>query len=153
MLVLDAVVSGAKISMSNKRSKRKRTQKFFCNYCGQQLWRLGSPKHHLFYKEIPDLKRNLNISHKSAVFLATKGVYVDHSSWIEEFFCEDHGKLWMLVRKKPDGTLDAIPATGNHWKCTTKTIDPDLPNPSVSEFSYRISRRAGIQLAGAARSI
>jgi hypothetical protein len=139
--------------MSNKRSKRKRTQKFFCSYCEQQLWRLGSPKHHLFYKEVPDIKRNLNISHKSAVFLATKGAYTDRSSWIEEFFCREHGKLWMLVRRKPDGILDAVPAGADHWKSTTKTIDPDLPNPSVSEFSYRMSRRSGVELVGRVRSI
>ncbi len=138
--------------MSNKRSKRKKSQQFHCVYCEQQLWRLGSPKHFLFYRDKVEIRLNLDTSRKKAMFLATKGIYIDYNSWIEEFFCREHGKIWMLVCKKADGTLVAVPAKSHHWECTTGTIDPNTPNPSVSEFSYRMSRRTDTQLTNRFRS-
>ncbi len=130
--------------MPNKRSKRKKTQQFDCIYCQQRLWRLGSPKHYLFYTESSEIKQNLNISRKNASFLsAQNSVYIDPNSWIEEFFCEEHGKMWMLVSKKADGQLVAVLPRSNDWNRTTGTINPDMPNPSVSEFSYYMSRRTG----------
>lgn len=138
--------------MPNKRSKRNQVHRFCCIYCERRLWRLGSPKHHLFYREVSEIKQHLNISRKNAIFLAAKGVYVDHNSWIEEFLCGEHGTMWLLVSKKTDGTLVAAPPSSNDWNRTTGTIDPSIPNPSVSEFTYRMSRRAGPQMTGRARS-
>lgn len=128
--------------MPNKRSKRKKTHHFCCIIFGRRLWRQGSSKHFLYYKEASEIRRNLGTSRKNSMFLAAQGVYVDHSSWLEEFVCGEHGSVWLLVRKQPDKTLIAVPATRHHWERTTGTIDPDNPNPSVSEFSYRMSRRA-----------
>jgi hypothetical protein len=102
----------------------------------------------LFYREVSEIKQNLNISSKNAGFLAAKGAYIDTNCWIEEFFCGEHGKMWMLVSKQADGTLVAVPPRSNDWNRTTGTINPDNPNPSVSEFSYRMSRRNGKQLVG-----
>lgn len=130
--------------MPNKRSKRKKTHQFCCIFCGSRLWRQGSPKHFLFYKEALEIRRNLGISRKNSTLLAAQGVYVDRSSWLEEFVCGQHGSMWLLVRKQADEALIAVPATRKHWECTTGTIDPDNPNPSVSEFSYRMSRRADV---------
>lgn len=132
--------------MPGKRSKRKNVQHFNCPYCDRRLWRLGSPKHFLFYLEASEIQQNVNISRKSAVFLAAQGAYVDGNSWIEEFFCGDDGKLWMKVNRKTGGTLVATLATSKDWQQTTRTILPDTPNPSVSEFTYRMSRQAGIKL-------
>ena len=131
--------------MPGKRSNRKNVQHFYCPYCERRLWRLGSPKHFLYYLEASEIQQNVNISRKSAVFLAHKGAYVDTNSWIEEFFCGDHGKLWMKVTRK-DGKLVPTLATSKDWQQTTGTILPDCPNPSVSEFTYRMSRRSGINL-------
>lgn len=133
--------------MPGKRSRRKDVQRFYCPYCERRLWRLGSPKHFLFYLQPSEIQRNVNISRKSAVFLAAKGAYVDNNSWIEEFLCGDDGKLWLKVNRKSGGTLVTTLATSNDWQQTTHTIIPDTPNPSVSEFTYRISRQAGIKLS------
>ena len=133
--------------MPGKRSNHKNVQRFYCPYCERRLWRLGSPKHFLFYIEASEIQKNVNMSHKSAAFLANKGTYVDNNCWIEEFFCGDHGKLWMKVTRKPGGIIVATFATSEEWSRTTGTILPDTPNPSVSEFSYRISRQAGIKLS------
>jgi hypothetical protein len=86
------------------------------------------------------------MSRKSAEFLATKGAYIDNSSWIEEFFCGEHGKLWMKVTKKAGSIIVATLATSKDWPQTTRTILPDTPNPSVSEFTYRMSRQTGIKV-------
>jgi hypothetical protein len=133
--------------MSNKRKKRSQTQKFSCFYCQQRLWRLGSPKYHLFYQDISELRTHLGITRKKASFLAAKHpAYVDSNCWLEEFFCEEHGKIWMRVSKQADGTLVSTPAKSSDWNRTTYTINPDVPNPSVSEYTYRMSRGVKGQL-------
>lgn len=129
--------------MPGKRSNRKNIQRFYCPHCDRRLWRQGSPKHFLFYLEASEIHQNVDVSRKNAVFLAAKGAYVDNNSWIEEFFCAEHGRLWMKVTKKNGSKLIATLASSNDWKQTTRTIQPDTPNPSVGEFSYRMSRQSG----------
>ena len=133
--------------MPGKRSNRKCVQRFYCPYCDRRLWRLGSPKHFVFYLDAGEIQRNVSVSRKNAVVLASKGEYVDNNSWIEEFFCAEHGKLWMKVVKKDEGKLVATLAMSNDWQQTTRTILADGRNPSVSEFSYRMSRQVGKKLA------
>jgi len=133
--------------MPGKRSKRKKVQHFCCPYCDRRLWRLGSPKHFLYYTEASEIQQNVNVSHKNAMFLANRGTYVDTNSWIEEFFCGEHGKLWLKLTRNNDGKLTATLATSKNWQQTTHTIDPDNPNPSVSEFTYRMSRHQGKKLS------
>lgn len=130
--------------MPNKRSRYKKTHHFCCHMCGRRLWRPGSPKHFMYYRKASEIRQNLGIPRKNAIFLAAQGAYVDRNSWLEEFFCGEHGTMWLLVRKQADKTLVTAPAQRQHWEFTTGTIDPDNPNPSVSEFSYRISRRASV---------
>lgn len=83
--------------MVNKRSNRKNVQHFYCPYCDRRLWRVGSLKRFIFYLDAAQIQQNLNISRKSAVSLANKGACVDRNSWLEEFFCEEDGNLWMKV--------------------------------------------------------
>ncbi|MCU0536818.1 MAG: hypothetical protein MUD14_23260 [Hydrococcus sp. Prado102] len=133
--------------MSNKRKNRSQTPKFYCSHCQERLWRLGSPKYHLFYQDASEIKERLGITRTKASFLAANNSpYVDSNTWLEEFFCEEHGKLWMRVSKQENGAIVATPAKSSDWKCTTHTINPDIPNPSVSEFSYRMSRGTNRQL-------
>ncbi len=132
--------------MPGKRSKRNNFQ-FHCPSCNSKMWRLGSPKHFLFYQGATEIQRNVDMPRKSALFLANKGVYIDNRSWIEEFFCRKHGKLWIKVTNKTNSKLVTTLATGNDWQQSTRTIDPDTPNPSVGEFTYRMSRQAGRKLS------
>ncbi len=129
--------------MPGKRNKRKNVQRFHCSYCDRRLWRLGSPKHFLYYLGASEIQQNVKMPRTSAEILATKGAYVDSNSWVEEFLCGDHGKLWMKVTRKTGGTVVATLATSKDWQQTTRTIQPDTPFPSVSEFTYRMSRRTG----------
>ena len=129
--------------MPGKRSKYKNVHRFYCPYCNFRLWRQGGPKHKLFYLEASEIQQNVKMPHKSAVILANKGPYVDNHSWIEEFFCGEHGKLWMKITKNHDEKLVATLATSKDWQQSTHTIEPDTPNPSVSEFTYRMSRQSG----------
>ncbi len=129
--------------MPGKRSQHKNVQRFCCPYCECRLWRMANPKHFLFYLEASEIQQNVEMSRKSAMLLATKGTYIDSNSWIEDFFCGAHGKLWMKVTRKSDGKLVTALATSKDWQQTTRTIQPDIPNPSVSEFTYRLSRQAG----------
>lgn len=89
----------------------------------------------------------MGIPRKKATLLATQGTYVNKNSWIEEFFCGEHGSMWLLITRKDGGKLVSEPAIARHWRQTTHTIDPNLPNPSVSEFSYRMSRRACVRFS------
>lgn len=126
--------------MPNKRSRYRKTPKFYCPYCGERLWRSGSQKHHVYYEDAATIKKHLGISSKKAKFLAMKGAYLDGSSWLEEFFCRHDSKVWMLVSKQDNGSYTATLAQPDHWKQATNLIDPDHPNPSVSEYTYRASR-------------
>jgi len=128
--------------MPGKRSKHKNAHRFYCPYCERRLWRLGGPKHFLYYIGAAEIQKNVHMPHKSAELLAKKGAYVDQNSWIEDFFCGDHGKLWMKVTRKSCGSLVTTQATSKDWQQTTRTIQPDTPNPSVGEFTYRMSRQA-----------
>lgn len=131
--------------MPGKRSNRKNVQHFCCPYCDRRLWRLGSPKHFIFYSQASEIQQHTNISRKNAAFLANKGTYVDKNAWIEEFFCGEHGKLWLKLSRNNDGISASLAATKD-WQQTTRTINPDHPNPSVSEFTYRMSHQRGKKL-------
>jgi len=129
--------------MPGKRSQRNKFQDFYCPYCKGRLRRLGSPKHFLFYLAASEIKQNVQMSRQSAMLLANKGEYIDSNCWIEEFLCDKDGKLWMRVTRKSDGKLVMTLATNKDWQQTTHTIQPDRPNPSVSEFTYHMSRQTG----------
>lgn len=128
--------------MPRKRSSRKRIQQFLCPFCEKRLWRLGGSKHYMYYMEKGQIKKNLQISSKKAGLLATQSPYIDSSRWIEDFFCSEHGLLWLLISKGSEGTLTATLAQQADWEHSTGTVEPNHANPSVSEFSRRMSRRA-----------
>jgi hypothetical protein len=132
--------------MPHKRSSRKRKGYFFCCYCEQQMLRLGSPKHHLYCTEASEIKQQIGVSLKTASLLAAQGAFVSGRAWIEEFFCQEHGRMWMVVTKKDDVLFATIPASRGDWGRTTKTVHPNIPNPSVSEYTSRMSRRSNTNL-------
>ena len=132
--------------MPNKRSRKNKKQQFYCPYCQARLWRTGSPKHYIYYQGISEIQKNLNISRKKANFLINQNnTYLDRSSWIEDFCCEQHGKMWLKISSKVNGLMEVSLANENDWKNTTGTINPNIPNPSVSEFSYLMSRKTKIR--------
>jgi hypothetical protein len=132
--------------MPAKRSSRSKVPSFYCPFCEGRLWRSGSPKHHLFYMGASEIKQNLQISAKKAGLISTRGSYIDPNKWIEEFFCREHGTMWLLLCKDAKNILTSKLATQSDWQCSTGTFRPDLPNPSVSEFTQRMSRRADPRL-------
>lgn len=84
--------------MSCKR-KGKTNQKFYCPYCQQRLWRLGSSKYYLLSQ-----RRAASQSSRLSDFSASQNfVCANRSFWLEEFYCEEHGELWMLLSKAFDG--------------------------------------------------
>ncbi|WP_250125089.1 hypothetical protein [Chroococcidiopsis sp. CCMEE 29] len=94
--------------MPGKHNKRKNVQRFYCLYCGRRLWRLGGRKHFLFYQGASERQQNV----------------IDSNSWIEEFFCGEHGKLWMKVTRKADGKLVTTLATRKDWQQLKSYIEP-----------------------------
>jgi hypothetical protein len=129
--------------MSNKRSNRSKTPKFYCPYCDRRLWREGTGKHSLFFQGANEIQQQFGLTKKKASLLVGQSfVQVDRSTWLEEFFCQVDGKMWLKVSKDLDGTITTQVADQKHWKQSTNTIDPNKPNPSVSEFTYRMSRKS-----------
>lgn len=126
--------------MPNQRSRYKKTPKFYCPYCQERLWRFGSEKYHIVYKDAASIKENLGVSSKKAKLLATRGTYLDTQTWLEEFFCRQDGKMWLVVSQRNNNAREGIIAQPHHWKQATNLINPDHPNPSVSEYTYRSSR-------------
>lgn len=134
--------------MPGKRSRKRDRQKFSCPYCQMRLWRMGSPKHYLYYQEISQLQKKLNIPRKKAsLLIAQNNTYLDRSTWIEDFVCEQHGKMWLKIHCSADEPMKVFLATEDDWKNSTGTIDPHRPNPSVSEFSYSMSRKPRLKSA------
>lgn len=132
--------------MPGKRSRKRRKQKFDCPYCQTKLWRVGSPKHYLYYQEISEVQQRLNISRKKAsLLLAQQNTYLDRSSWIEDFVCIHHGSMWLKISQKSDCSTQVSLASSEDWQKSTGSINPNFPNPSVSEFSYSMSRKPRIK--------
>jgi hypothetical protein len=92
---------------------------------------------------VEEIQEQFRLSRKNAGFLAQQSsVHLIRNTWLEEFFCAVDGKVWLLLTKAEDGTIASTPAKEQHWQRSTRTIDPNKPNPSVSEFSYRMSRKS-----------
>lgn len=109
-----------------------------------RLWRVGGPKYYLFVEGISEIQKEFNITRKKASLInVQKPTLVNRDSWLEEFFCSEHGKIWLRISKSPDGTLKTFQAKDKDWKHTSRTIYPDNPNSSVSEFTYNNSRQKG----------
>jgi hypothetical protein len=130
--------------MPGKRSKRKDTERFTCPDCANRLWRIGSEKHPIFFREASDFVHYLGLPRKQVALVMAQGGWNDRRVWIEEFFCENHGNMWLLVRNLQCGKTVAKAATEYDWKRSTGTQHPDSFNPSVSEFTQRMSRRPQI---------
>jgi hypothetical protein len=127
--------------MPGKRSRFKKKQMFSCPHCQQQLWRVGSPKYYLFYQGKAEIQKGFNLSAKNASFLANQqDTCVDLNVWLEEFFCETDGQIWMHLSQNEQKAIASRLATAEDWQRTTKTFDPDKPHSSVSEFTLRMSR-------------
>jgi hypothetical protein len=69
----------------NKNYGRNLVQKFFCPFCQRRLWRLGSQPSFLVKR------KNLKLD----------------NAWLEDFFCEEHGRIQMRLTKMSDLTLKA----------------------------------------------
>lgn len=129
--------------MPNKRSKRKKTRKYFCPFCEQRLWRLGQTKHNLIYQNAGEIRDNTGMSAKKAKLLSLQSsTYLDPKKWIEAFCCPSHGMMWLLIAIEKDNYEYRL-AKEKDWLQADKTIDPRVSNPSVSEFTLRMSRKPG----------
>lgn len=132
--------------MPGKRSRKRAKQKFSCPYCQDKLWRMGSPKHYLYYREVSEVQKQLNIPRKKAsLLIAQNQTVLDRSIWIEDFVCERHGKMWLKISNNGNEPMKVSLASEQDWEKATGTIDPNRPNPSVSEFSCSMSRRPRIR--------
>lgn len=133
--------------MPNKRSRRKKTKYFYCPLCQQRLWRTGTPKYFLFYKDSIEIRQGTGISAKKSRFLAHQNMtYLDTKKWIEGFCCSEHGQLWLLISLY-DRDYEYCLAKEKDWLKTNKTLDPRSTNPSVSEFTQRMSRKPCLKKA------
>lgn len=100
------------VFMPGKRSKHKKIQRFCCAYCDRRLWSLGNPKHFLCYLGFLGIGQNV----------------VDTSSWLEEFICGEHGKLWMKVTRKTSDIRVVALATSRDWQQTMHKLPPETLN-------------------------
>lgn len=127
--------------MPNKRSRRSNVKQFFCPFCEQRLWRTGTEKYYIFYRNAAEIKKNTGISSKKSKLLAAQtSTYLDTKKWIEGFCCSNDGVLWLLISSEKDSYKYQL-AKEEDWSQTDKTSDPRKFNPSVSEFTLRMSRK------------
>ena len=67
-------------------------------------------------------------------------MYLDTKRWIEALCCPDHEMLWLLISLQEQDYEYRL-AKEKDWLKTNKTLDPRISNPSVSEFTLKMSRR------------
>lgn len=137
------VVNSKKLAnpMPNKRSRRRQVPKFFCPHCQQRLWRKGGSKYYLHYQGQAEIKKAFKLSAKKASFLANQhSPCVNLNVWLEEFFCAQHGNMWLHLCQNDEKTIASRLARAEDWQRTGRTVDPDHPHVSVSEFTYKMSR-------------
>jgi hypothetical protein len=72
--------------MSQQDDRKKTPQKFHCPFCQKCIWRLGSAKYY-------------------CLLFSGERVRINYNCWLEEFYCEEHGKLWMRITKKSERKL------------------------------------------------
>lgn len=76
----------------------EKSQKFYCPFCQQRLWRLGSQKQSLPISTKTAIATNFHQTETKVNFLDSQTtIYLDRASWREEFFCEAHGKMWVVI--------------------------------------------------------
>ncbi|MEL4895931.1 hypothetical protein [Crocosphaera sp. Alani8] len=108
---------------------------------------MGGPKHFLFYEGTAEIQQGFKLPLKKAKFLAKQQpICVNQNVWLEEFFCERHGKMWLLISRSQQGEITSRPATREDWNRTSNTFNPDRPNCSVSDFTCRMSRGSSLRL-------
>lgn len=128
--------------MPNIKKQKKKVNHFNCPFCKSKMWRLGDKKYYIYHEGKNQIRQNTKLSAKKAVFVANKFTsYSALNCWLEIFYCNEHGKLWLKIARQNDGNLVYQVATREDWQQTNNTINPDFINPSVSEYSYKMSRR------------
>ena len=137
--------------MAHKRLNKNKHH-FFCPYCQRRLWRSGSPKYYIYYEGKAEIKKGFGLSAKNANFLVNQSyTQLNINVWLEEFFCEQDGRLWLHITRK-ETELSSRLATAEDWLRSTKTINPDGSNGTVSEFSNRISQGCSLALLNRMRA-
>ncbi|MBD2103397.1 hypothetical protein [Leptolyngbya sp. FACHB-261] len=134
--------------MAAKRANRRKKRVLVnCCHCGSRLWRCQSDRHHLFVAGVEQMQQKLGLSRKNALlYAAQNSAWVDRSRWMEQFFCPEHGHVWLLVSRDENGTTTATYPPRDVWAQTTGTFDPDHPNPTVGEYTRRMSQGTHLAL-------
>ncbi|MBW4697134.1 MAG: hypothetical protein KME03_04395 [Aphanocapsa lilacina HA4352-LM1] len=127
--------------MPGKRAHYARALVAKCPYCGQRVHRLNSQKFYLQPEETADADAPDADAAKTQAQKVTPA-----RSWIEEFYCPEHGRLWLHIERLADGAVRSRLPEASEWKKTKLTIDPDHINPSVSAYTLRHSRQASPHL-------
>ncbi|MEM8720364.1 MAG: hypothetical protein AAGE84_13845 [Cyanobacteria bacterium P01_G01_bin.39] len=96
----------------------------------------------MFYKNAEEIKDNTGMSIKKAkLLLLQDSTYLDTKKWIEAFCCPNHGMMWLLISIEENSYKYRL-AREEDWSKADKTLEPRVSNPSVSEYTLRVSRKA-----------
>lgn len=130
--------------MTRKRNRSLNRVEVHCPVCNTRLWRGCGQKYFIFSSNAEQTRELTGVTKKKATLLHVSTVtWVDRNRWIESFFCPEDGQVWIVCTRDAEGQVSGQIAPRELWQQTTGTLDPTKPNPSVSEFTYRSSRRAG----------
>lgn len=131
--------------MSERKNRRRKRVCAHCPTCQDLLWRQNSERYYLFALGTNQIQQLTGFSRKKASIYASQNpVFIDRKRWLEEFFCIEHGSIWLLLTQDEDHRVQASIPDPRVWEQTTGTIDPRKPNPSVSEYTFRASRGAKV---------
>ena len=128
-----------------RERRRPRRRELHCPLHPEQRLFSVSPKHHLYLTDVGQLMiRGLSKRRADELLAAYKRVLPLTNEWIECFWCEDCAtSTWWHVTRHDRTAHSLAPVSRELWEQASGVIRAE-GNPSVSQFSRRQARAAGV---------
>ena len=121
--------------------RRPRRRQLFCPARPQQRIQGNGRKYHLHLQRVEELLQRGVSEKKARQILQAYPVLVLGDEWLEELYCPECGMShWCHVVRHDRIRHTVHWASRELWQQVAH-VDPLVPNPSVSQFSRRASRR------------
>jgi hypothetical protein len=125
-----------------KRHGRSKSRQLFCPAHTEQRISGNGRKYFLHLLQPEELKLRGMSDKKAKLVIQAHPVLVLSNEWLEELFCPQCGTThWCHVVRHDRITHCVRWAPRDLWQQVAH-VDPLVPNPSVSQFTRRASRRA-----------
>ena len=129
------------IRPTRRRNSRSKSRELFCPAHSEQRISGNGRKYFLHLVDAETLRQRGMSDKRARLVIQAYPVLVLSNEWLEELFCLQCGSSrWCHVVRHDRVEHSVSWAPRDLWQQVAH-VDPCVPNPSVSEFSRRSSRR------------